>query len=69
MEIDNELIIQRVEELYKKYGVDTKFIDSLDNERIIRGMKGVLAELELNKKKDYSSDDLKFIRKIYSLFC
>ena len=55
--------------MYKKYGVDTKFIESLDEEQKIKGMKGVLAELDLNKKEDYSLEDLSFIKQIYSLFC
>ena len=71
MEMNNELIIQRIKKLYEKYGVDKKFIDSLDEDdnKKIKGMKGILAELELNKMKDYSPEDLSFIREIYSKFC
>lgn len=69
MEINNKIIIQRIEEMYKKYGVDTEFLELLDEEQKIKGMKGVLAELDLNKKEDYSLDDLSFIKKIYSIFC
>ena len=32
-------------------------------------MKGILAELDLNKLRDYSPEDLLFIREIYSMFC
>ena len=69
MEIDNSAIIQRIEEMYQKYGVDLKFLDMLDDEKKIKGMKGVLAELDLKKEGDYTSDDLLFIRQIYALFC
>lgn len=69
MEMSNELIIQLIKKLYKKYGVDAKFIDLLDDDKKIKGMKGILAELELNKVRDYSPEDLLFIREIYSMFC
>ena len=69
MEMSNDLIIQQIKKLYKKYGVDAKFIDLLDDDRKIKGMKGILAELELNKMRDYSPEDLLFIREIYSIFC
>lgn len=32
-------------------------------------MKGILAELDLKKTKDYSPEDLVFIKQIYSMFC
>lgn len=67
--MDNNFIIQRIRKMYIEYGVDTAFLDALDDERKIKGMKGVLAELDLNKKKDYISEDLKFIQDIYSMFC
>ena len=69
MEMSDELIIQQIKKLYKEHGVDTKFIDLLDDDRKIKGMKGILAELELNKIKDYSPEDILFIREIYSMYC
>ena len=69
MEKSNELIIHRIKKLYKKYGVDAKYIDLLDDDRKIKGMKGILAELDLNRTRDYSLEDLLFIREIYSMFC
>lgn len=69
MEIDNKIIIQRVEEMYRKYGVDTERLELLDDERKIKGMKGVLAELDLKRKMDYSPEDLLLIRQIYSTLC
>ena len=58
-----------MEKMYKKYGVDTRFLELLDEEQKIKGMKGILAELDLNKNEEYSLDDLYFINRIYSLFC
>ena len=69
MEINNEIIIQRIEEIYRKYGVSTKFIESLNSEQKIKGMKGILAELDIKKEKEYSAKDLLFIRKVYAMFC
>jgi len=67
--MENEYIIQKVRELYEKYGVPSGFLDLLSDEEKIRGMKGVLAELDLKKKKDYSGEDIIIIRKIYALLC
>ena len=67
--MENEVIIQRIRKMYAEYGVETTFLDALNDERIIKGMKGVLAELDLNKKKGYNQEDLKFIKDIYSMFC
>lgn len=58
-----------MEKMYKKYGVDTRFLELLDEEQKIKGMKGILAELDLNKNEEYSLNDLYFINRIYSLFC
>ena len=33
MEMSNELIIQLIKKLYKKYGVDAKFIDLLEDDK------------------------------------
>ncbi|MCM1500748.1 MAG: hypothetical protein NC124_20000 [Clostridium sp.] len=69
MEIKDRIIMRRVEEMYRKYGVDLAFLERLNDEQKIKGMKGILAELDLKKNGDYTSDDLLFIRKIYSMLC
>lgn len=69
MKIDNKIVIQRIEEMYRNYGVDLAFLEVMDEEQKIKGMKGILAELDLKKKRSYTSDDLSFIKQIYSLFC
>lgn len=55
--------------MYLEYGVNTAFLDTLDEEHIIKGMKGVLAELDVNKNRNYEPEDIKFIQEVYSLFC
>lgn len=62
-------IIKKIYGLYIKYGVNIELLDSLDDERKIKGMKGVLAELDLNKKQEYDQMDLQFIQKLYSRYC
>ena len=62
-------IIKKIYGLYIKYGVNIELLDSLDDERKIKGMKGVLAELDLNKKQEYDQIDLQFIQKLYSRYC
>lgn len=62
-------IISKIYELYDKYGVDKKFLEALDDEKKIKGMKGVLAELDLNKIQEYDKQDLQLIQKIYSIYC
>ena len=69
MEIDSKAIIQRVEEMDRYYEVDLAFLETLDDEQKMKGLKGVLAELDLKKKVSYTPDDLSFIKQIYSLFC
>lgn len=66
MEIE---IICELYKLYNKYGVDTEFLDLLDNEKKLKGMKGVLVTLDLNKKREYDKADLQFIKTIYSIYC
>lgn len=66
--MENKIICE-LYKLYNKYGVDTKFLDVLDDEKKIKGMKGVLATLDLNKMQEYDEQDLQFIRKIYSMYC
>ena len=69
MELNNSIIIQRIEEMYRKYGVDLEFLEALDEKQKLKGMKGVLVELELKKNGDYTSDDSLFIKEVYSMFC
>jgi hypothetical protein len=58
-----------VEEMYRYYEVDLAFLETLDDEQKMKGLKGVLAELDLKKKVSYTPDDLSFIKQIYSLLC
>lgn len=67
--METDKIIEKVYKLYDKYGVDKGFLDALSDEKKIKGMKGILAELDLKKKADYEVEDLQFIQKIYAMFC
>lgn len=62
-------ILERIRNMYVEYGVNTMFLDKLDDIQKIKGMKGILAELDLNRTKNYSPEDLIFIQQIYSMFC
>lgn len=50
MGIDAKAVIQRIEEMYRNYEVDLAFLDTMDENQKIKGMKGILAELDLKKK-------------------
>ncbi len=62
-------IIGKVYKLYEKYGVAISFLDNMGKDEVIRGMKGVLAELDKKKKKPYADEDLLIIREIYGRCC
>ena len=56
-------------ELYEKYGVERIFYSDMGTEQIIRGMKGILANLDLNKQKSYTKEDAELIKDIYFMYC
>ena len=62
-------IIRTLDELYEKYGVEKIFYADMETEQIIRGMKGILANLDLNKQKSYTKGDAELIKDIYGLCC
>ena len=35
----------------------------------LRGMKGILANLDLNKQKSYTKEDAELIKDIYFMYC
>ena len=41
----------------------------METEQIIRGMKGILANLDLNKQKSYTKEDAELIKDIYGMYC
>lgn len=69
LETDAKVVIKRLEEMYRDYEVDISFLERMDDGQKIKGMKGILAELDLKKKVSYTQDDLCFIKKVYSIFC
>lgn len=67
--MSEDKIIKTIDELYEKYGVDRIFYSDMETEQIIRGMKGILANLDLNKQKSYTKEDVELIKDIYGLCC
>lgn len=62
-------ILRQIDYLYDKYGVDKSFYFFMNDEQKIKGMKGILAELDLKKNIEYDKVDLKIIKDIYSVCC
>lgn len=67
--MNEDRIIKTIDELYEKYGVERIFYSGMETEQIIRGMKGILANLDLNKQKSYTREDAELIKDIYGLCC
>lgn len=62
-------VIEAIKNMYVEYGVDIAFVENMTGEQIIKGMKGVLAQLDINKKKEYSMEHKIFIKEVYARFC
>lgn len=67
--MNEDRIIKTIDELYEKYGVERIFYSDMEKEQIIRGMKGILANLDRNKQKSYTREDAELIKDIYGLCC
>lgn len=67
--MSEDKIIRTIDELYEKYGVERIFYADMETEQIIRGMKGILANLDLNKQKSYTEEDVELIKDLYGLCC
>ncbi|MCQ2504503.1 MAG: hypothetical protein MJ103_04660 [Saccharofermentans sp.] len=66
---DTEEILSGIDYLYGKYGVSKDFYLSLSDEARIKGMKGILADLDRNKTRNYSAEDVELIKDIYFVCC
>ena len=69
IKMSEDKIIKIIDELYEKYGVERIFYSDMETEQIIRGMKGILANLDLNKQKSYTKEDAELIKDIYFMYC
>ena len=69
IKMSEDKIIKIIDELYEKYGVERIFYSDMGTEQIIRGMKGILANLDLNKQKSYNKEDAELIKDIYFMYC
>ena len=67
--MNEEKIIKSIDMLYEKYNVDKSFYSVMSNQEKIRGMKGILAELDLKKKFPYTDSDIEIIKDIFSMCC
>ncbi len=67
--MNEEKIIEYIDMLYEKYEVDKSFYSQMNNQEKIRGMKGILAELDLKKRFPYTDSDIEIIKDIFSLCC
>lgn len=67
--MNEEKIIKSIDMLYEKYNVDKSFYSGMSDQEKIRGMKGILAELDLKKKIPYTDLDIEIIKDIFSVCC
>ena len=58
-----------IDYLYKKYKVDDSFYNDMSEHEFIKGIKGILAELDLKKIKQYDKNDIDIIKDIYLIWC
>ena len=65
---DKELL-SAIDYLYNKYGVKDDFYINLSDNQKPEFVKGILAELDRNKNKDYAADDTELIKDIYFFYC
>lgn len=69
IKMNKQNIIERIDMLYDKYEVDKSFYEKMNEDEKIRGVKGILAELDMKKKIPYDSSDIEMIKDIFSLYC
>ncbi len=69
MRTTDSWVMKMIDILYEKYQVDSSFYCEMSNLEKIRGMKGILAELDKKKKFPYTDSDLEVIKDIFSLCC
>lgn len=69
MRTTDSWVMKMIDILYEKYQVDSSFYCEMSNLEKIRGMKGILAELDQKKKVPYTDSDLEVIKDIFSLCC
>ena len=55
--------------LYEKYGISKSFYEGFSCDEIISGMKGILANLDENKTRDYEKKDIEIIKDIFGMWC
>lgn len=67
--MNEESVIQDIIDLYNRYEVNIEYFSEWGKEDTIKGMKGILANLDQKRRKEYVYTDLVLIKKIYSKYC
>lgn len=67
--MDKKDLIVHLYKLYDDYDVDKTLFNEKSIDNIVKGIKGYLAILDKEKKKEYSDEDIVLIKKIYYYFC
>lgn len=67
--MDEQKLIYELNRLYEYYGVNIKFIQNIPEKQIAREVKGILANLENQKKCEYTMEDSEVIKDIYFYYC
>lgn len=67
--MDKKDVIVHLYKLYDDYDVDKTILNEKSIDNIVKGIKGYLAILDKEKKKEYSDEDIVLIKKIYYYFC
>ncbi len=66
--MDKTRVVEEMHRLYAKYNVSTEMLENLSEDRI-RGIKGLLAELDFKKCCDYTDNDKEIIKEIFFYYC
>jgi len=62
-------LVNEMNRLYDYYEIDKKELNQLTEEQISKGAKGLLANIDYLKNKQYTDGDLKIIKDIYHYYC
>ena len=67
--MDKKQLIFELNRLFNKYVNDTALLNAIDTNEVQYQVKGILAELDKCKKKDYDEEDIEIIKNIYFYYC
>lgn len=67
--MDKQKLISELNRLFDKYVNDTEILKSIEEDKVQYQVKGILAELDKRKKKDFEEEDIETIKDIYFYYC